>query len=736
MTHTSRLPGFNGRSREDRVAAVRDFAALSDEEARLFANGDALPLEQAQKVIENVLGRYALPFSVATNFRINGRDYLVPMSVEESSIVAAASYAAKLARECGGFQCRSSDPLMIAQVQLLRVPCLEAAWREIEIQRADLVAEANHQFPRMVERGGGVRDVEARVVQAEGGPPMFVVHLIVDVRDAMGANLVNSIAEAMAPRLEVLTGGEARLRILSNLSDRRIARAEVRIKHEVLGSRGLNGREVAVRIAEAHQFAEADPYRACTHNKGIMNGIDPILVATGNDWRAVEAGAHAYAARTGQYGPMSQWWCDEEGDLRGVLELPLALGIVGGITRAHKMARLALKIAGVRTAQELAEVAVASGLASNLAALKALATEGIQRGHMALHARNIAFSVGAATTEIDRVVQEMIDRGNISHAAARDIVEKLKAHAGQKRPDPSPVNQYAMAKVNLFGEHSVDYGKPAIALPVRKALVTILVEDNEYGEILIRSPNELDDEIPVAITRTVLRELGLPEDTALTITGYSSIPVHAQLGSSAAFAVAITRAIAQKYGLDLGPRRVNEVAFEAEKICHGSPSGLDNTVVTYERPVWFLRGGEFEFLSIGANFDLCIAYTGEEAPTIRARERWDAAMKAEPERFEAAIEELAKITEQGREELAAGRLVELGALMTRSHQVFQRLGFSTRRLDELVEAALSGGALGAKLTGEGQGGCIVALAESGKRHAVLGALRAVNPTALFSTEVR
>jgi hydroxymethylglutaryl-CoA reductase len=735
MTRTSRLPGFNGQPWNERVSIVQRFAQLTPDEAILLGDADALPLEQAQKVIENVVGRYSLPFSVATNFQINGRDYLVPMCVEESSIVAAASYAAKLIRESGGFVCKSSEPLMISQVQLLRVPDLAAAWQAVEIEAPVLVAEANEHLASLLERGGGVRDVEPRVVQAPGTAPMMVVHIVVDVRDAMGANLVNTVAERMAPRLEALTGGEARLRILSNLSDRRLARAEVRVKHEVLSSKGLDGRDVAQQILEAHQFAVADPYRACTHNKGIMNGIDPILVATGNDWRAVEAGAHAYAARSGQYGPMSDWSVNERGDLVGVLEIPLAVGIVGGITRAHRMAQLALKILGIRSAQELAEVCAASGLASNLAALKALATEGIQRGHMALHARNIAYSVGAAPSEIDLVVQTMIARGKISHTAAMEIVAELKSHAG-RRPDPHPVNQYAVAKAILFGEHSVDHGEPALAVPVREALITLLVEDNEYGEILIRSSSgDFDERGPIEITRTVIKELGLPPDTGLTVTGHTSIPVHAHLGSSAAYAVALTRAVAQKFGLDLPPEQVNAVAFEAEKLSHGTPSGIDNTVVTYERPVWFTRSGQFELLSVGRRFELCLAYTGEAVPTKTVNREWDERMRREPERFRAAILSLGELARSGRDALTSGDLPRLGSLLTETHRLFQDLGFSTPGLDRLVEAALGAGAYGAKLTGEARGGCVVCLPPPGQKHAVLDALRAAGATAVFSTEI-
>jgi mevalonate kinase len=338
---------------------------------------------------------------------------------------------------------------------------------------------------------------------------------------------------------------------------------------------------------------------------------------------------------------------------------------------------------------------------------------------------------------VDRLVQAMIARGKISPSAASEILAELQAHAGRRYVDPRPINQYAFAKAILFGEHSLDSGEPALAVPLREALITLLVEDNEYGEILIRSSTgDFDDRIPVEITRTVLKELGLPADTGLTITGHTSIPVHAQLGSSAAFAVAITRAIALKFGLDLAPEQVNAAAFEAEKLTHASPSGLGNTVVTFERPVWFSRSGQFELLPVGQRFELCVAYTGEAVPAKEVAQSWAEAMQQQPELFQAAIRHLGELARQGKEALVTGNLEKLGQLLTSNHRLFQALGFSTPALDRLVEAALSAGAWGAKLTGEGRGGCVLCLPAPGKKHELLEALRAAGATSVFSTEIR
>jgi hydroxymethylglutaryl-CoA reductase len=416
---SSRLPGFYQLSVKERRARLIAAAGL-DVEAAEAVIAAGLPLDTAANLTENVVGLYALPLAVATNFQVNGRDVLVPMVVEEPSVVAAASHAAKLVRDGGGFRATSDAPHMLGQVQLLDVPDAAVAERAIHAHADALLALANAQIPSMVARGGGARAIETRRLDSRVGP-MLIVHIVLDTRDAMGANLVNTVAEALAPRLEALTGGRAALKILSNLADRRLARAEARVPLTALGGHGLDGVTVARGIVEAQAFAEADPYRAATHNKGVMNGIDAVVVATGNDWRAVEAGAHAWAARAGQYAPLTTW--DVDGDLLvGTLELPLALGVVGGTTRAHPVARLALDILGVATAGELAQVVACVGLAQNLGALRALAAEGIQRGHMALHARQVALAAGATGDAVQRVADQLVAEGNIRLTRAVELV--------------------------------------------------------------------------------------------------------------------------------------------------------------------------------------------------------------------------------------------------------------------------------------------------------------------------
>ncbi|MFM0248937.1 hydroxymethylglutaryl-CoA reductase, degradative [Paraburkholderia sediminicola] len=413
MTIDSTLPNFRTLSPTERLAHISKVVGLDDAQYAQFAKPGALPLDTANGMIENVIGTFELPMAVAGYFQINGKDVIVPMAVEEPSIVAAASFMAKLSRGAGGFRTSSTGPLMRAQVQILGVSDPYGARLSILKHKEELIELANSRDKVLIGLGGGCKDIEVHVFPDTPRGAMVVAHLIVDVRDAMGANTVNTMAESVAGRIEEVTGGKVRLRILSNLADLRLARAQVRYSAETLKTKEYSGEEVIDGVVDAYLFAAIDPYRAATHNKGIMNGIDPVIVATGNDWRAVEAGAHAYACRGGRYTSLTTWEKANNGDLVGTIEMPMPVGLVGGATKTHPLARLALKIMDVKSAQELGEIAVAVGLAQNMGALRALSTEGIQRGHMALHARNIAMAAGATGADIDWVVKKMI--------AAKDV---------------------------------------------------------------------------------------------------------------------------------------------------------------------------------------------------------------------------------------------------------------------------------------------------------------------------
>jgi hydroxymethylglutaryl-CoA reductase len=418
----SRLPGFYKLSIDERRRLAADALGIEVRELVRALSAGGLDCATADKTIENVVGTFALPFALGLNVQMNGRDYLVPMVVEEPSVVAACSNAAKMIRSGGGFRADSDPPLMISQVQLDEVSEPEKAIAAIEAHRAELLASASRAVPGLVARGGGARDLEVRWL----GEGVLVVHVIVDCRDAMGANLVNTVAERIADRVAELAGGKVGLRILSNLADRRVVRVKATVPVEALSFDGHRGEEVRDGIGRASRFAELDPYRATTHNKGIMNGVDAVVVATGNDWRSVEAGAHAFAARSGTYGPLCTWKAGADGTLEGSMEIPMALGTVGGPSRVHAGARFALQVAGCRSAQELGMLVACAGMASNLAALRALATDGIQRGHMALHARSVAIAAGARGDEVERVAAEIHAAGDVSVEAARAALIRLR----------------------------------------------------------------------------------------------------------------------------------------------------------------------------------------------------------------------------------------------------------------------------------------------------------------------
>jgi hydroxymethylglutaryl-CoA reductase len=416
---SSEIPGFYKLTVAERLDLIRKMAKLTDDEARILGETGGLPKEVADRMIENVVGGITIPLGVATNFRINGKDYVVPMALEEPSVVAAASNAAKMARAKGGFTVTNTGPVMIGQIQVVAVSDPEGARKGLVGKKADLLKRANDQDPMLVSLGGGAKDLNVKVLSTIKGP-MVVAELIVNTGDAMGANAVNTMAEAVAPMIEEITGGKVLLRIISNLADKRLVKATAVFEKE-----GMGGEEVVDGVVNAYAFADADPYRCATHNKGIMNGVIAVAIACGQDTRALEAGAHSYACRSGRYKPLTVWEKSADGDLVGGLEMPMAVGLVGGAAKTHPTARAAIKILGVKTAIELAEVMGAVGLAQNFAALRALASEGIQKGHMRLHSRNVAVSAGATGELVDLVAQRMVAEKKIRFDRAKELVEEL-----------------------------------------------------------------------------------------------------------------------------------------------------------------------------------------------------------------------------------------------------------------------------------------------------------------------
>lgn len=426
---SSRISGFYKKTLEERKEIINNMHAFSEDTSEVFSSDAPLSVDIADKMIENVVGTFQLPLGLGLNFLINGKEYKVPMVIEEASVVASASHIAKIVYDAGGFTTESTERVMIGQIQVVGCEDFNKAKEAVLANKDMFMRAADAAFPSIVKRGGGTKDLDVRILNEESNSKfgqMLVMHLYVNTVDAMGANIINTMAEAIAPLVEEVTGGKVYLRILSNLADRSLARAKCVIPTHLLKTGDFSGEDVRDGVIHAYEFAASDPYRAVTHNKGIMNGIDPVVIATGNDWRAVEAGAHAYAVKDGQYGSMTTWSKDNEGNLVGEIELPMSIGIVGGATRVHPMAKFALELLDVHSAKELAEVIVAVGLAQNLGALKALATDGIQKGHMSLHSRSVAVAAGATGEMVDMVAEELVKLKDIRVGKAKELVDKFK----------------------------------------------------------------------------------------------------------------------------------------------------------------------------------------------------------------------------------------------------------------------------------------------------------------------
>ena len=708
----SRIPGLYRLDTRHRIQELERRGILGPEDAESLRSGHHVLLPRAaDKMIENVLGVFGLPFAIAPNFIVNGQDYLVPMVVEEPSIVAGLSYGAGLARTSGGFRSQCDESLLVGQIHLENVGDIDSVNGKLEAARARLLAAANEVHPRLTKRGGGVRDIEVRQLEMPNGDSTVAVHLLVDTCDAMGANLVNTICERVAPQVAEACGGEVAMCILSNLADRSLVTAEVRYGCEVLATQELQGEQVRDAIVTASNIAAADPYRAATHNKGIMNGIDAVAIATGNDWRAIEAGAHAYAAVDGLYGPLSSWETGEDGELVGRIRLPLKVGTVGGTLAVNPAAALGLRITGVKAAPELAQLMAAVGLAQNFAALRALATTGIQRGHMRLHARSVVAAAGIGGDRFEDVVEQLVETGDVKAERAREIAAGL----GSTRADSASDTGKASGKIILLGEHAVVYGKHALALPIPDAVSAVVRKGKAMGEIVISDWGlrcDLDDHdagIAEAV-RLIFCELDIARRD-FDIVVRSSLPRAMGLGSSAAVAVAIVRALDRSLALGLDDRRVNEVAFECEKLAHGTPSGVDNTVATYSRPILF-RSGEalvVDEIDLATAPPLVIASGDQSGATHRqvagVRERH----RRSPGVYDAIFAQIDTLSVEGAALLQREEYEALGGLMNVCQGLLNAIEVSTPELERMISIARSAGAVGAKLTGAGGGGSVVAL---------------------------
>ena len=735
---SSRIPRFYRLSVEQRLAHLARTFNLSNEQVAQLRHGNALRIEHAVNMVENAIGVFGLPLGLGLNFLVNGHEYLVPMAIEEASIIAAASKAALIIRGGGGFTTHVDPPVMIGQIQVLDLPDPQAAAQRVLEAKQEIIAAANLGNPRMVKRGGGVLDVECRVLDGGSGVGMMlIVHLLMDVREAMGANAVNYACEAAGPAVQQISGGRVHLRILSNLADKRLARARFSLPFDKLAVEEFSGAAVAQRMVEAGRLAWVDPYRAATHNKGIFNGICAAALALGQDWRAIEAGGHAFAVREGQYRGLSRYYIDAEAQaLVGEIELPLQVGWTGGACNSHPGVRMLREVSGVSNARELAGLLAAVGLAQNFGACLALATVGIQKGHMALHARSVAVSVGVPAADVELVAQEMIKRGEVKVAVAEEIYRALK-QSRQTKPAYAdlPLASSAPGKVVLFGEHATVYGYPGITAALDFGLTVRITHDPDGPRFLYP---QFRQAFELAESETDYRLFSAAVDEALAMYGLSREPLAVQiesdlvpgmgLGSSAAFSAALCTALRRLAHRADGQAPDGELFDEVqrlESIFHGTPSGMDASTVLGSGVLWFRSGPPREVLPIRLHTALsgvvCIVEPG--ARTIELVRQVRLSRELNPLRVDGILAEIGEVVVLAGNALGAGNLAYAGELMYRNHELLVRLGVSTPRLDAAVEWLREHGALGAKLTGSGGGGAVVALFDPLRRLELLDELK-------------
>lgn len=725
----SRLPNFYKYSVSERLRLLYERQVISEESYHSLMDGVAtLDVESADRMVENVVGVFGLPMGLGLNFVINDKPYIVPLVVEEPSIIAALSSAAKLVGGHGGFEAHSEKPLMMGQIQVVDITHPARA-RQTLLQNKDKILNlANSLHPNMVARGGGAKDMEVIIhPSASARGDMVVAQLLVDTCDAMGANLVNTMCEGVANLVEEMTGGTVFLRILSNLTDRAMVSASCKIPVSMLEGKGYAGESVRDGIILANDFAAVDSYRAATHNKGIMNGIDPVAIATGNDWRAIESAAHAYAGRGNTYTCLTSWTKDDEGNLVGGIRLPLKVGTVGGSLQSNPGVKIAHEILCVESARELAELMAVVGLAQNFSALRALSTDGIQRGHMTLHARSVAMTAGATPDNFDKVVDKLVASGEIKIWKAKDIIRDIELGpaaelSGAYRIEPELVPETRGAgygKVILLGEHAVVYGSHAIAAPVKLSIQAQIKDYDEGVNLTIprwgveqrvmlngKRENSLSASLDLILERLHLKE------ESMSIEVWPHVPRAMGLGASAALAVGVIRALDQRYKLNLSDTDVNGIAFEVEKLAHGgTPSGIDNTLATYRQFMLYKKGHPPVMKEIFAPqpIPIVIGLSGTESLTAtmvtKVRNNW------ENNRFlyERIFAEIDGITLEGVKAIENNNLTQLGELMNICQGLLNALGVSSWEIEELIQIARDNGAVGAKLTGGGGGGSMVAI---------------------------
>ena len=739
MMNSAPFAHFYKKSVPERIAILEKHGILNAEDAdRLLGEALSLNYRRADRMIENVIGVFGLPLGLGLNLRMNHKDYAVPMAVEEASILAAVSSAAKLSQTAGGIIADSDDPLLVGQVVVEKVTDVNEAADAVLCRKEEILNLANSLHPNMVARGGGAKNIQVNVhTSLEDGNDMLAVHITVDTRDAMGANLVNSICEGVSNLIQTITGGRVLLRILSNFSDQSLVRARLVIPATILSKNGITGEWVRDRIVSASRFAENDVHRAVTHNKGIMNGIDAVAISTGNDWRAIEAAAHAHAASNGRYSTLSRWETDNSGRLIGSLEMPLNVGIVGGGIESNPTAKLALRILNVESGRELAEVMAAVGLLQNLAALRALVNEGIQKGHMSLHARSVVQAAGADFGIADTVVERLVASGDIKMWKARQIIAELNGTPKNPSDDSTAIpaqkgaKQTASApgKVVLLGEHAVLYGSRAIAAPLPYSIHARVVEGRPGVHLSVPrwridthwTPNSQHGSSILKAIERMLTRIGVTRPK-IRIELFPEVPRAMGLGSSAAAVVAVIRALSQYYALSLRNDEVNRIAYESENFIHGSSSGMDNTVVCHNQPILYRMDPALTHLpfEIACPVPLVVGMGGKEnltAPMVAGvRKMW----QKDRRKFNAIFRAIDHKVGLALASLKNNDLQQLGELMIKNHELLKRLKVSSNVQDIMVDTALRHGALGAKLTGGGGGGAIIALSPNNQKTVAAG----------------
>ena len=720
---STRISGFYKLTVQERIQALGSHGLLDDESIKALDSGShTLRPHVADHMIENVVGVLGLPLGVGLNFQINNRDYVVPLAVEEPSIVAGLSGAARTALKGGGYTATTTDPILIGQVQIDDIDDVDKAKEALLKSRDEIIGLANSIHPNMKARGGGVNDIEIHTrYLGSSNRPNLVLHLLVNTCDAMGANVVNSMCEGVAGLAESLTGGQVFLRILSNLTDRAIVNASCRIPISELETKGFTGDQVCDGIVVASEFALADPYRAVTHNKGIMNGVDAVAIATGNDFRAIEAAAHAYAARDGQYRALTKWTRSADDHLVGEIEIPMKVGTVGGSLETNPTVKINHDLLGRPSAVELACIMGVVGLAQNYAALRSLSTAGIQKHHMTLHARSVASTAKVPDHHFEEVVAALIESNEIKVWKAEEILAAIQSRDAASAPAEEQEHRASSSgKVILLGEHAVVYGHPALAAPIPLAVEASVKHTNSQSSLVVSRWN-LSEPIAAlrenptgmsAIVAKILDELQLTEES-LEIEVFPNVPRGMGLGSSASVAVAVIRALSESFKLGLSDEKINSLAFACEQISHGNPSGVDNTLATYGKLMLYQRDGETSFkredIEVAKPIPMVVGVTGREGETSQMVASVAAGRTKFKSQYDSFMAQIGDLSSAGAEAIRSGELVDLGQLMNMCHGLLNALQLSTPELEELVMIARNNGALGAKLTGGGGGGSVIAV---------------------------